>query len=178
MINDTNTHTTHDFEYFNDIMEDIINDEFDILDDDKIHLNYVGVCIIDIDNKLLLETSISPQTLFKYKFAHIQEYLDNGSTTVDSEYKYKPINIEILQLYIAEDFTYNVVVKTFWLRIVQRTWKRLFQQRKKIIQIRKCVTSQEHFRLRGKYPLSASYLPQYSGIIKCKNHESNSFCKK
>lgn len=171
MNSDTETQTTQEFEYFNDIMEDIINDEFDILDDDKIHLNYyVGVYLIDIDNKLLLGTSISPQTLFKYKFAHIQEYLDNGyqSTKVDYDFKNKPINIEILQLYIAEDFTYNVVLKTFWLRIVQRTWKRLFQQRKKIIQIRKCVFSQEYFRLHGRYPLSASYLPLYSRTILCK----------
>ena len=135
-MNDTEAQTTQNFEYFNDVIEDIINDEFDILDDDKIHLNYyVGVCLIDIDNKLLLGTSISPRTLFKYNFAHIQEYLDNGyqSTKIDFVFKYKPINIEILQLHIAKDFTYNVVLKTFWLRIVQRTWKRLFQQRKKNI---------------------------------------------
>jgi hypothetical protein len=77
----------------------------------------------------------------------------------------KPVYIDIMQLHIAEDFTYNVILKTFWLRIVQRTWRKIFQQRQKIIQIRKSVSSQSYFSINGKYPLSASYLPQYSGII-------------
>jgi hypothetical protein len=68
-----------------------------------------------------------------------------------------------MQLHIAEDFTYNVILKPFWLRIVQRTWRKIFQERQKIIQIRKSLSSQFYFSINGKYPLSASYLPQYSG---------------
>jgi hypothetical protein len=70
-----------------------------------------------------------------------------------------------MQLHISDDFTYNVVLKTFWLRIVQRVWKRVFQQRKNVIQNRRCVKTQEYFRTNGKYPSAASYLPQYSGSI-------------
>ena len=138
--------------------EELINDEFDFQDDDKVNLDYyVGVCHTVNSGKLILGTSISIKSFFKYDLRHIHEFLEDDST---------PLCIEIMELHIARDLTYNVVLKTFWLRIVQRTWRKIFQQRQKIIQIRKSVSSQMYFSINGKYPLSALYLPQYSGIIR------------
>ena len=136
----------------------IIEDEYHFQDDEKVHLEYyVGVYHTVNEEELILGSSISVPTLLNYDMKYILEYMEDGI---------KPVYIDIMQLHIAEDFTYNVILKTFWLRIVQRTWRKIFQKRQKIIQIRKLVSSQLYFSMNGKYPLSASYLPQYSGIIR------------
>jgi hypothetical protein len=140
------------------IIADIIADEYDIQNDDKQHLKYyIGVCMEDDDGSLLLGTSISLQTFFRYDIEYIERYLD---------YDNAPNEIVIMQLHISNELVYNVVLKTFWLKIVQRTWKRIFNQRQKIIQIRKSVYVQEYFRLNGRYPIQAFYLPEYYGIIR------------
>ena len=139
-------------------ISNIIEDEYYFQDDEKVHLGYyVGVYKTVNEGELILGSSISVPSLLNYDMKYILEYLEDDT---------KPVYIDIMQLHIAEDFTYNVILKTFWLRIVQRTWKKVFQQRKKIIQIRKSVSSQLYFSMNGKYPVSASYLPQYSGIIR------------
>jgi hypothetical protein len=74
-------------------------------------------------------------------------------------------NIDIMQLQITDDLTYNVVLKTFWLKIVQRTWRKIFNQRQKIIEIRKSIYAQDFFRINGKYPPNASHIHSYSGSI-------------
>lgn len=136
----------------------INEDEYDFQDDDKEHLKYyIGLCLEDDEGDLFLGTSISVQTLFKFDFIYIEQYLD---------YNNSPVHIDIMQLHISEDLTYNVVLKTFWLKIVQRTWRKIFKQRQKIIQMRKSVNTQEYNRLNGKYPSHMKYLPEYSGSIK------------
>jgi hypothetical protein len=138
-------------------VDNIIFDEYEFQDYEKVHREYcIGICQIAKDGEFLLEFSISAPSLLNYDIKYVHEYLGDGK---------KPVHIDIMQLHIAEDFTYNVVLKTFWLRIVQKTWKKIFKQRQKIIQIRKSVSAQLYFSMNGKYPLSASYLPQYSGII-------------
>lgn len=150
--------TSIEMETFEYNISNIIDDEYYFQDDEKVHLEYyVGVYHTVNDNELILGSSISVPSLLNYDMKYILEYMEDGI---------KPVYIDIMQLHIAEDFTYNVILKTFWLRIVQRTWRKIFQQRQKIIQIRKSVSSQLYFSINGKYPLSASYLPQYSGIIR------------
>jgi hypothetical protein len=139
-------------------IDNITYDEYYFQDDEKVHLEYcIGVFHTENDGELILGTSISASSLLNYDMKYVLGYLEDDT---------KPVYIDIMQVHIAEDFTYNVVLKTFWLRIVQRTWRKIFRQRQKIIQIRKLVSSQLYFSMNGKYPLSASYLPQYSGIIR------------
>lgn len=139
-------------------LSSIMEDEYEVQDDDKQHLKYyIGVCFEDNDGSLLLGMSISIPTLFNYDFTHIARFIDYDDT---------PNIIHIMQLHISEDLVYNVVLKTFWLKIVQRTWKRIFNQRKTVIQIRKSIYSQQYFSLNGRYPMQAVYLPQYYGCIK------------
>jgi hypothetical protein len=153
-----------------DIYQDISADEYDFQDEDKEDLKYyIGLCLEDDDGRLLLGISISLETLFKYDFDYIEQYLD---------YDNAPVTLEIMQLHISEDLTYCVVLKTFWLKILQRTWRRIYQQRQKIIQMRKSVHVQEHFRINGKYPLHARYFPKYSESIINKQEKSFVKCQK
>jgi len=49
--------------------------------------------------------------------------------------------IDILQLHITADDVYTVVVKTFWIKIIQRKWKRIFKQRQQYIYFRKRLST-------------------------------------
>ena len=50
-------------------------------------------------------------------------------------------------------------LKTFWLRLVQRKWKRVYKERKRILQIRSRVKSLECIRTTGKWPKGANHWP-------------------
>ena len=77
----------------------------------------------NIYTSLILEFRVKLPIFFKcswdlvYEFAHVyppQYYLTN--------------RLEIVQLKIVDDY-YCVIIKTFWLRILQRKWKRLYKER-------------------------------------------------
>ena len=42
-------------------------------------------------------------------------------------------------------------IKTFWLRIIQRKWKKIFERRKKIISERKLIKSLKYREINGKW---------------------------
>jgi len=58
------------------------------------------------------------------------------------------------------------IIKTFWLRIVQRTWKRILKERKIIIQLRKRATAIMHWQLKGKWPDDCLYIPGLINMLK------------
>ena len=109
------------------VIDNVYLDERDFLDTDKQNgTHYIGLCNYLPDRRLTLyANAIRPQTLFKYSHAHSLSYLQLYSII-----KIRNPSIDIMQLAILDDNTYTVIVKTHWLRIVQRTWKKVFQQRK------------------------------------------------
>jgi hypothetical protein len=58
-----------------------------------------------------------------------------------------------------------VILKTFWLRIIQRIWKKYFARLKRIQNIRKKISSFNTRELTGKWPNGAKYLPSIYGIF-------------
>ena len=80
----------------------------------------------EINNLHILEATIYPDTFYKYSNEDILEYLDEFGLTQ------QPAKIDVLQLHILNDEwnTYMVVVKTFWIRLIQRKWRRIFQYKK------------------------------------------------
>lgn len=58
-----------------------------------------------------------------------------------------------------------VIIKTFWIRLIQRAWKRVFHTRKNTILKRKRIKSQ-HFRdIYGNWPSDCNYYPSIRGIL-------------
>lgn len=51
------------------------------------------------------------------------------------------------------------IIKTYWLRIIQRIWKRVCKKRKEIIEKRKSISSFHYFQLHGKWPNDCLYIP-------------------
>ena len=119
--------------------EEILNhiDWMDMLDPiPMIHGNYYIGCYTDLqyDNKVLLFVNkIHPKTFMEFDGIYLSKYFFWYSGIALP--KLPPI--DILELHIDEYDTYTVVVKTFWIKIIQRAWKRVFKQRQEFIEYKK-----------------------------------------
>ena len=111
-------------------------------------LNYGGFLVED-SNKLYLGISISAKLLFKYEYKYVQKYLCSAIRYCPHAKNYC-LKTSILQLKITEDGLYLVIIKTYWLKIIQRHWKTIMKRRKEII---KRMTNYYYIRLRelGKH---------------------------
>jgi len=58
------------------------------------------------------------------------------------------------------------ILKTFWLRIIQRKWKKVFQERKNMIRNRLSLTSLHTRQITGKWPKKYETLPGLRGMLK------------
>jgi len=118
-------------EMYEDIYEyESLFRDFDEPDDHYVNNNYyIGLSFNDTNfNTLLLASTVSRKTFFKYDYNDIVDYLNNHSVLFQHNYS-KP---EIMLLQIDNNEVYNVVLKTFWIKIVQRNWKRVCKERKNI----------------------------------------------
>ena len=161
MIEDyTEYETDTDSQYDSDTDDESYNDnsyDYDYIweaeeeydDQELIHKNYyIGTYkIIKSENILLFVNHISLKTFLKYSANKISKYF----------YWYSGLHItktppvEIIQLYIQSDGTYTGVLKTFWIKIIQRCWKRTYKQLQEVIQQRKRIAYLRMFEISGKY---------------------------
>ena len=82
-------------------------------------------------------------------------------------------NIVLQENYIKPEFVECIhidgclvaIIKTFWLRIVQRAWKKQYAKRQSIIRSRGHIASQRHFELTGTYPRDIRTIPGLRGLL-------------
>ena len=123
----------------NDETDDIYEEDSSFLEEDKIHKHYyIGIASED----LLLLSTISPKTFYKYDYQLVRQYLNDYSIQESP-----PRNIDIFQLEIQNN-TYHVILKTHWIRLIQRRWKKIVQNR---LNYRKRLDSIFYFQTHGKY---------------------------
>jgi hypothetical protein len=134
------------------------------------NIYYIGICAV-VSNYLLFLASVSVKTFFKYPFGSLLKYLQIYSVSA-----IKPRKIHIMKLYIDFDMTYRVILKTHWLRLVQRHWKKVFRERQLILTKRMSLCSLAYREITGKYLPGLDVLPDllgmlshYSNVIKYKN---------
>lgn len=111
---------------------------------------YIGVydkTSYEGNTELLLELSITPKTFFHFHYKDIVEYC-NDYRIYENDTDYT--TVEILKLDINEE-VYNVIVKTHWLRLIQRKWKKVFAERCRIIQDRKTLKYLKYRELHGSW---------------------------
>ncbi len=171
----------------------INNDEYDyIYDEDEEHVlsekihkkYYIGKCYklwsdfhkIENDDYIYHAISVSPNIFFKYSYTDIINYLNIFSSFNCYNY-YQNIfnrrtiqNTEIMQTIIIQKDNlpyYTVVLKTYWLRLIQRHWKHTYKVQKYIINQR-CKSKNIRFReIHGFYPKKISYIPGIKGLLNC-----------
>ena len=187
MYNDTDaeTESTYDTESLSDSryddIHDIRDDEYELgmdddmnvfdaiyftdryfLDEPKEHGTYYLGNISYVNSQLLMELAVSPSTFFRFSYKKICRYV--RSYSISSHWLYPTSQIDIFVLDI-HDGCYRTILKTIWLRLIQRHWKKVYQERMKVIQLRKRWDTQRYFELRGKYPIGANYLPGLHGLM-------------
>ena len=138
----------------NDVSDNIYDEDYPFLEEDKIDKHYyIGLTSKD----LLLLSTVSPKTFYKYDYHLVQQYLNDYSVNESSvnESSVNEIsvnesnfrNIEIIKLDIQNN-VYYVILKTYWIRLIQRRWKKIFQNR---LNYRKRLDSIFYFQTYGKY---------------------------
>ena len=160
--------TDDDFE--TDITYEIFHLDAGFLDSEKTNGQYIlGIYTFQQNhftqqNEILFASGISPGTFFKYSYDDIKKYLMYYSiyfSFMDVSFP----KIEIIQLQINNEGMYLAVLKTFWLRIIQRKWKKIYQQRKQLLNKRGLFKIQNHFQIWGKYPEGYNYFPNIHGMM-------------
>jgi hypothetical protein len=112
------------------IYEDIFNEEEDAREEFQDKQYYIGLPFYDkVFDELILASSIRPSTFMHYPAAETTHYLKQYSVV-----RTQAENPEIMQLYIhPATEAYNVVLKTHWIRLIQRTWKNVMVRRTETI---------------------------------------------
>jgi len=108
----------------------------------------------------------------------IAEFYNSHYGDIENKSELSPIrnfqNIISRENYIKPEIAKHIVLasghsicilKTFWLKIVQRCWKNIFNKRKDILQ-KRCQPSSLRFReINGRWPDSCANLPTLRGML-------------
>ena len=155
------------------ILYEIENREATFLDSEKEdNTYYLGLFYIsndpqDVGQALFMLMAIQIPTFLHYSYYDIENYISDFSICSSSE------NLEIMKTQVSyyEDVfsvrhrIVRVILKTHWLRLVQRHWKKTFQLRKQAIHKRMSLYVQLHFMLHGCYPEGYKHIPTLRGML-------------
>lgn len=158
------TNSDVDSNYDSDIehmIEDIYFHEEEFLNSEKVDNHYyIGINKISHDKQYILyANAITVPTFFRYNISHVTEYLQEYSIFACSS------NIDIMKLSILDDYTYSVILKTYWLRIIQRHWKKIYSQRLAAIKKRTQLQARMYFEIHGRYPDNSYIIPTIHGML-------------
>lgn len=119
----------------------------------KWHIGLV-IDIVDSDNNLVtcLDVFVDVSSFYtfpinaakSYLIQVAEEYEDMVILAADLEY-----NLRVNGLRDLPDST--VIVKTYWIRIIQRRWRRIYSERMRLLKLRGGLKAQRQFELSGKY---------------------------
>lgn len=146
---------------FDVIVENIFDQEERFLDEDKKDgCYYIGLpCLMKSPREWILQISIQPKTMLSHELDDVMRYLIDYSVT-----RIRNPKLHIMKLDISNTGTYNVVVKTYWLKLVQRTWKRIMKERNLFIHNCKKPSSILHRNTFGRWKCT-SYFPSLKGML-------------
>jgi hypothetical protein len=101
-----------------------------------------GGFLIGSNKPLFFGNAISIELFFKYKYTHIQKYL---KSIIMCRTQY-PV-VDIMQLIISEDGLYLAIIKTYWICLIQRHWKKIMNKKREYIEFQKSfqyIQDREH----------------------------------
>ena len=104
----------------NENKKDIYDDDGEFMDAEKTNGSYyIGLAgYVENQSEPILLSSISANAFLMNGHSNVLEYLTEYSTSRVATPK-----LDILKLCVDDRQTYNVIIKTHWLRLVQRKWK-------------------------------------------------------
>ena len=158
--------------YYGNEDEDEDEDEFMIeisdlndcfTDSEKKNGQYIiGLCNYLDDN--IYCSGVVSDAFFKYSYDQVKKYLFYNSIT---RILYEP-KIDILQLVINDDDEYISILKTYWIRLIQRHWKKLCLKKQNMINKKKSISNQFSFETTGKYKKGYNVINlRIKGLLNC-----------
>jgi len=152
----------YDVDSDEDEIEEIYNEDLDYISRDREDKKYyIGLCGLTDRYSMLLMNTVSSNVYLKYSHDKVLKYLIEYSLC----YLHNP-KIHILQLHIHPvDNTYTVIIKTHWIRLIQRRWRNVLKERKRVIQIRSKVSSIMNYQIYGRHPYGANHFPRFFGML-------------
>lgn len=143
-----------------EIADRIYFDDESTIETTKTNGSYYLGCVC---NCLLFEMAVSSRIFYKYTYRQIREYMHQYSISSCCRLYRKPI-LDIIVLDIQND-VYNAIIKTVWLRLIQRHWKKIYKQKRFILKLRKSWENQRYFQLHGRYIAGSNYVPSLRGMM-------------
>lgn len=124
---------------------------------------FIGLCncisFIDDSSQFILSHVTTPTTFFKHSYEFVLEYLWEYSIMRDVIND--SLKIHIMKLNIVGG-CYYAIIKTHWIRLIQRHWKKTFRLRYSTQLKRGSIYAQNYFAIRGRYPTA---LPTIHGML-------------
>jgi hypothetical protein len=74
------------------------------------------------------------------------------------------IKPEIVECFDKDGFCI-AIIKTFWLKIIQRSWKKVFEKRQKAFKNRQNIMAIHHRELTGKWPQNCYAIGGLLGLL-------------
>ena len=100
---------------------------------------------------------------YRVEYLEIEHPTIRNYTNIINRQNY--IKPEIAQCILLPTQEVIAILKTFWLRIIQRKWKKIYKDRQQII-IQRTHPDALYFRcVYGKWPNNCNYLPGFKGMI-------------
>lgn len=135
---------------FNNLENDEYDDEYD---DDNGDTDLNNECNFMKNHYLSL-----------YRFTRISHPVIKNYRYIISQPNY--IKPEIGEYIILPTQEAIAILKTFWLRIIQRKWKKIILERKRIINMRKSPIALFTREITGNWPSTCRHLPLLRGMLK------------
>lgn len=179
---------SHSEDYMSDASMDLsVGFHEDVIDNDNI-FNFYEICEIEehfadsekcegqyiigliggiINNKFIdtFASGVTPSTFFRFSYISVLYYLVYSSIFYISG----PKKIDIIKIHINSDNVYVSIIKTYWLRLIQRHWKHAFRERNCVIKLRGLPRNIFHFQCNGRHPNGLNHLPGLRGLLSCYN---------
>lgn len=156
-------YTPGDIDEVDEDIDNVYTMDYDHCLSEKINNKYYIGSYEITDNRFLLSSSISPSTYFKIDPFICSNYLYFYSLSTNTIKSTDILKVNIVKINGWDICT--VTVKTFWLKIIQRKWKKIYKERMKIIKNRKNVTSLHQREINGKFPSNCKHLPSLQGLL-------------
>ena len=152
-----NTHSLFSFESRETIFDDIGDKEDDYTDECCDKGMYIGIPVYDTHYDVnLLASRVSSTSFFDYDIDEVMDYLTDNTIIKPDMISNSP---DIMQVNIDDSRAFTVVLKTHWLRLVQRKWKNVIQRRKNIMR------HPTYIRNREIHGINTTMLPSLRGML-------------
>ena len=130
---------------------------------EDIYMNYIVTKIIDLEEFYSYDYMDDIAILNEcYVYGIHHPYIRNYVNIITNDDYIKVDIADLEELEGGEIVAYH---KTFWLRIIQRKWKKIYKERREIIEKRKRMKSLNMRSLYGKWPKCLCNIPKLCGML-------------